>query len=153
LALAAAVVSWATLKLMPASHLDLTWRLCIAVGAIPGLLTFSFRYYLSYLHSLAANSILRLTMSETERFGNADEAPVMQKWWALLRQYWRRLVGTAGTWFNIILALAAVPGYWTAVYLIETLLGRKSLQTLGFLLMAARSWLRYVFLSVEHGGM
>jgi PHS family inorganic phosphate transporter-like MFS transporter len=38
--------------------------------------------------------------------------------------------------FNIILALAAVPGYWTAVYLIETRLGRKSLQVLGFLLMA-----------------
>ena len=124
-------------------------------------------------------------MSETERFeasraeGHADEAPaVMEKWRAGLRRYWRRLVGTAGTWFllditfyanglfsaqvlemsgiggskggqpptldelitisrfNIILALAAVPGYWTAVYLIETRLGRKSLQVLGFLLMA-----------------
>jgi PHS family inorganic phosphate transporter-like MFS transporter len=49
-ALAAALVAWAALQLMPASRLDLTWRLCIAVGAIPGLLTFYFRYYLSYLH-------------------------------------------------------------------------------------------------------
>lgn len=164
-ALTAAVVSWAALQLL--SDLDLAWRVCIAFGAVPGLLTFYFR----------------LTMHETQRFeiaaAQGGGAPAASRW-ALLRRYWRRLVGTAGTWFllditfyanglfsaqvlemsgiggsgsksgqpptldelitisrfNIILALAAVPGYWTAVYLIETRLGRKSLQVLGFLLMA-----------------
>jgi PHS family inorganic phosphate transporter-like MFS transporter len=119
-------------------------------------------------------------MHETERFEMAKQgAPAINRW-ALLRQNWRRLVGTAGTWFllditfyanglfsaqvlelsgvggaaksgeppsvedlltisrfNIILALAAVPGYWTAVYLIETRLGRKWLQVWGFVLMSA----------------
>jgi PHS family inorganic phosphate transporter-like MFS transporter len=116
-------------------------------------------------------------MHETERFEMAKQgAPAINRW-TLLRQNWRRLVGTAGTWFllditfyanglfsaqvlelsgasgkpgesqtvddllavsrlNIILALAAVPGYWTAVYLIETRLGRKWLQVWGFVLMS-----------------
>jgi hypothetical protein len=41
-ALMAAVVSWIALELLSA-NLNLTWRLCIAFGAVPGLLTFYFR--------------------------------------------------------------------------------------------------------------
>ena len=126
-------------------------------------------------------NFFRLTMHETERFARTQKTEVALNRSALLRRYWRRLVGTAGTWFlldvtfyanglfsaevlemsgvggssshksgvpptvddlltisrfNIVLALVAVPGYWTAVYLIETRLGRKYLQVAGFVLMS-----------------
>lgn len=63
---------------------DTTWRLGLALGAVPGLVAFYFRW----------------RSEETSAFKHAKSQRVSH--WinirAALRVYWKPLLGTAGTW-------------------------------------------------------
>jgi PHS family inorganic phosphate transporter-like MFS transporter len=135
-------------------HLELDWRLCFGLGAIPPLMIL----------------FLRVFATETPVYIQHQNDKV--KIWTQVRKYWKRLLGTAGSWFlidivfygngllsstilsvfgignhesdvhhkliaiatfQVYLSLISLPGYWTAIYLIEhPWFGRRNLQLLGF---------------------
>ncbi|ELR23023.1 transporter, major facilitator superfamily superfamily protein [Acanthamoeba castellanii str. Neff] len=89
---ALAVPLVALLLLIWSSDLDLVWRLCLGLGAVPGLVTLPFR----------------LTMAETGQFKAAQSRERLRgsrslwrrvQWrWVVLKRYWRELIGTTLTW-------------------------------------------------------
>ena len=122
------------------SDLESVWRLCLGLGAVPGVCILYFRW----------------KMHETARFAShAHHAAPATDYMRILRLYWRRLLGTAGCWFlldvvfypnvlfsatllnlfgfasslqrtalfNVMLTVMALPGYWTAIYLLEHVRG------------------------------
>lgn len=131
--------------------LEIVWRLCLGLGALPGICIVYFRW----------------KMHETSRF--AAQAPARPDLGRVLRLYWRRVLGTAGCWFlldvvfypnvlfsssllnlfgfssslqrtalfQVLLTVMALPGYWAAIYLLEhPWCGRRNTQLYGFILLA-----------------
>jgi PHS family inorganic phosphate transporter-like MFS transporter len=81
----------ALLLLLWSDDLDLVWRLCLGLGAVPGLLTLPFR----------------LIMAETGQFKAArarERLRSLSLWrritWRgwILKRYWRELIGTTVNW-------------------------------------------------------
>jgi PHS family inorganic phosphate transporter-like MFS transporter len=81
----------ALLLLLWSDDLDLVWRLCLGLGAVPGLLTLPFR----------------LIMAETGQFKAArarERVRDLSLWrritWRgwILKRYWRELIGTTFNW-------------------------------------------------------
>ncbi|MHB8351202.1 MAG: MFS transporter [Thermoplasmata archaeon] len=182
--LAGSVVSLGTVFLVPSLALD--WRIVLALGAVPALLTIYFRsrlpetprFSLASGHpEEAARAVERLTGRPAPTEAAAAPGPARVSFRRFLRMYGGLLVGTAASWFlldmayystsifnpeilgiigfagtkglpiaetvrdlalgNVLIALiAAVPGYWAAVVLIDRV-GRRPLQYLGFGIMAA----------------
>eukprot|EP01132_Coremiostelium_polycephalum_P010755 gene10755-13163_t len=143
------------LKICGPNHIDVVWRLALAIGGIPGLIMIYFR----------------IRMKETTQY--ATRAKVQKRdMFLIIKKYWKTLIGTAGAWliiditfyanglFNatmvsiigfaettnsydivmnatitsIYLALLGLPGYFAGIFLIDRL-GRKTLQMIGFLLL------------------
>lgn len=150
--------------------LETVWRLCLGLGAVPGLCMVYFRW----------------KMHETSRFAShATRGGAPRTDYArILRLYWRRLLGTAGCWFlldvvfypnvlfsstllnlfgfasslqraalfNVLLTLMALPGYWTAIYLLEhPLFGRRNTQLWGFLALSSLfALIAVLYPSIKH---
>ena len=68
------------LSIMP-RDLDAVWRLLVGLAAVPGMVMMYWR----------------CKMKETKAFARSKARRVSQ--WVLIRQNWKRLVGTAGCWF------------------------------------------------------
>ncbi|KAL6077107.1 Sugar transporter [Balamuthia mandrillaris] len=184
-ACSAALVAYLLIVILGADGHEWAWRLSIAVGAIPGLLIFYFRLKMEetshFQRHQRQSSSYHHPESTLSSSSITSSSPKMSKgeYMSLVRRYWRRLLGTAGTWFlldvtfyanalfsssilkeyglgqdedaamthgeviqvarfNVVLTAIAIPGYWCAVYLIETsFFGRKRLQWIGFLCLSA----------------
>lgn len=140
------------LTALPGQH-DLTWRLALGFGALPGMVAFYWRW----------------TMEETVPYATltAEEKQAPAGWWALSAHYKWLLLGTAGCWFlldvtfygnslfsgdvtqamgaadtpmeqsvaNLWINLLAMPGYVMSIFFLDQV-GRKRLQMLGFLVVA-----------------
>lgn len=182
--LAGSVVTLGTVFLVPSLALD--WRIVLALGAVPALLTIYFRTRLpetprfslaSGRPAEAAQVVAHLT-GRPAAPAAPDHAPgpARVSFRRFVGMYGGLLVGTAASWFlldmayystsifnpeilgligfagtkglpiaetvrnlalgNVLIALiAAVPGYWAAVVLIDRV-GRRPLQYLGFAVMA-----------------
>ncbi len=181
--LAGAAVSLTTVYLVPDLHL--AWRIILAIGAAPALLTVYYRVRLPETprFSLARGQVQQAAQAVQSITGTGAplaaasavgtfRVPFRQ----ILRSYGMLIFSTAAAWFlldvafystsifnpiilnaigfagkgtlglaqvrvlaigNVILALmAAVPGYWAAVALIDRV-GRRPLQYIGFGVMAA----------------
>jgi len=170
--LVAALVGFTLLETIGDESLELVWRLCLGIGAVPGLLSLYFR----------------ITMEETDRFQEKKkETKKKVEYLQIFRKYWKVLIGTAGSWFlldivfyanglfsttilqsftgedaaegkseilsglidtsryNIYLTLMALPGYWVGIYLIELkYFGRRNTQMIGFVLLG----ITYLFMGI-----
>lgn len=131
---------------------DMSWRLALGLGALPGLLMLPFRTTETKKRAFKSNSNFFADISN--------------------RDHWWTLCGTAGGWFlfditfygnslfsptvlryvfdngnkdakdsiesqmvhNFLLFLIALPGYWVATYLMDSW-GRKNIQKFGFGMM------------------
>ncbi len=182
--LAGSVVTLGAVFLLPS--LALVWRVVLAFGAVPALLTIYFRsrlpetprFSLASGHpEEAARTVAHLTGGPaTQSAAAVGPGPARVSFRRFLGMYGGLLLGTAASWFlldmayystsifnpeilraigfagtgglpiaatvrdlalgNVLIALlAAVPGYWAAVVLIDRV-GRRPLQYLGFGVMA-----------------
>jgi MFS family permease len=64
-------------------HYETVWRISLAMGAIPPLSIFWFRY--------------RMVMSSAYRKSSMKKQRI--PYWLVLKKYWRSLLGVCGSWF------------------------------------------------------
>jgi len=131
---------------------DLTWRLALGFGALPGVLALYWR----------------ITMEETVPFATSSKTErARASWWEMHPHYLSLLLGTAGSWFildvtfygnslfsgdvtqaigaaespkdeavtNFYINMLAMPGYILSIFFLDSV-GRKRLQCWGFVLVA-----------------
>jgi len=79
----------AVFLLLATSDLDVVWRLCFGLGALPGIIVLPFR----------------IMMHETESFKKAAKKEkkdnFFKRTWqrgVLISKHWRNIIGTAGNW-------------------------------------------------------
>jgi len=167
----------------------ISWRLLLAIGAIPPLIVVYWRRRLPETpkYSIRVNGDTERASNDLKKFtgikfevesGGAESrnvSTVKVKWYQLFtdRRLLVLLIGTAGTWFlmdwalygnsimsttmlaflvpgsiigvqrlirttaytALVFGIAAFPGYWLATLLVDRI-GRKPIQTIGFLVMA-----------------
>eukprot|EP00658_Telonema_sp_P-2_P047632 TRINITY_DN36236_c0_g1_i1.p1 TRINITY_DN36236_c0_g1~~TRINITY_DN36236_c0_g1_i1.p1 ORF type:complete len:428 (+),score=67.57 TRINITY_DN36236_c0_g1_i1:185-1468(+) len=130
---------------------DLTWRLALGFGAVPGVLALYWR----------------VTMEETVPFATCEKTTMRPSLWELSPKFKKLLLGTAGAWFlldvtfygnslfsgdvtqaigaastprqeavsNLWINLLSMPGYILSILFLDSI-GRKRLQCWGFVLVA-----------------
>ncbi len=140
------------------SH-DLTWRLLLAFGAVPAMAVFWMRRSLAETprFELASRDRQRISFAEgfTRLIGRRDLLirliGASAAWFLLDFAYYGNTVSSPKvlaaiepnqslTWHVLmqlaVFVVAAVPGYFVAAWFMDRL-GRKSIQNIGFLMMAA----------------
>jgi PHS family inorganic phosphate transporter-like MFS transporter len=88
---ALAVPLVALLLLIWSSDLDLVWRLCLGLGAVPGIVTLPFRLMMAETGQFKA-ALTRERLRSRSMWGRVT--------WRvqILKRYWRELIGTMVTW-------------------------------------------------------
>jgi PHS family inorganic phosphate transporter-like MFS transporter len=140
------------------SH-DLTWRLLLAFGAVPAMAVFWMRRHLAETPRFELASRNRQRVSFTEGFTRLLTRRDLlirligasAAWFLLDFAYYGNTVSSPKvlaaiepnqslTWHVLmqlaVFVVAAVPGYFVAAWFMDRL-GRKSIQNIGFLMMAA----------------
>jgi len=162
--LAASVAMLLILLTMPRDHLDWSWRLALFLGAVPAMFIliprFRLRESAAFLKAEAADSdgikaahvparsalaVFKTYWSQLLGtagswflldivfYGNSLFASTLIDMAGVASHEWEGVLQNVA--MNVFIALLALPGYWTAVFLID-LVGRRRLQIGGFVLMA-----------------